>query len=300
LQSSFPMSGDTYNRRSSVLLNEVMPGDPTEIRRLTWEDALSSSYIRAQPVHFLRKWTEEGSRLSKLVYNQDNQAAPQEQNIDHYTGEENPIIGLETISNIEMSDNISANSNFNVPYGLPVRHKQRQHLYSHRRSISEPSLAKGSYDPLQDQNSHLAVIGDAEQSPVASPSLASVEIFKPFRVSMDDPCYKVPPAALKKYNINASWWHYALYIVYGDQERCLRLNEKPLILFKQLDKEGKKPMFMLRKIKLPGSVDLDERVCAWLEGSPESFNGLRGERPSFRGNTERSQGGFNNLPGGVI
>lgn len=78
-------------------------------------------------------------------------------------------------------------------------------------------------------------------------SNASVEIFKSFRVSMDDPCYKVLPAALRKYQINAPWDQYALYIVYGDQERCLGLDEKPLILFKQLDKEGKKPMFMLRK-----------------------------------------------------
>ncbi|KAM7195006.1 hypothetical protein V8F20_007732 [Naviculisporaceae sp. PSN 640] len=78
-------------------------------------------------------------------------------------------------------------------------------------------------------------------------SNASVEIFKSFRVSMDDPCYKVLPAALKKYQINAPWDQYALYIVYGNEERCLGLEEKPLILFKQLDKEGKKPMFMLRK-----------------------------------------------------
>ncbi len=80
-----------------------------------------------------------------------------------------------------------------------------------------------------------------------TPSSSSVEIFKSFRVSMDDPCHKVLPAALKKYQINAPWDQYALYIVYGDQERCLGLEEKPLILFKQLDKEGKKPMFMLRK-----------------------------------------------------
>ena len=80
-----------------------------------------------------------------------------------------------------------------------------------------------------------------------STSNAAVEIFKSFRVSMEDPCYKVLPAALKKYNINAPWDQYALYIVYGDQERCLQMDEKPLILFKQLDKEGKKPMFMLRK-----------------------------------------------------
>jgi len=94
---------------------------------------------------------------------------------------------------------------------------------------------------------------------------ASVEIFKSFRVSMEDPCYKVLPAALKKYNINAPWEQYALYIVYGDKERCLGMEEKPLILFKQLDKEGKKPMFMLRKISPnpdaqpegPGSAGLD-------------------------------------------
>jgi len=82
---------------------------------------------------------------------------------------------------------------------------------------------------------------------------------------MDDPCYKVLPAALKKYQINAPWDQYALYIVYGDQERCLGLEEKPLILFKQLDKEGKKPMFMLRKTnnasadgpgEVPGSAGL--------------------------------------------
>ncbi|KAI2615271.1 hypothetical protein GGR54DRAFT_632349 [Hypoxylon sp. NC1633] len=95
-------------------------------------------------------------------------------------------------------------------------------------------------------------------------SSASVEIFKSFRVSMDDPCHKVLPAALKKYQINAPWDQYALYIVYGDQERCLGLDEKPLILFKQLDKEGKKPMFMLRKtntaqadVEMPGSAGLN-------------------------------------------
>lgn len=94
-------------------------------------------------------------------------------------------------------------------------------------------------------------------------SSASVEIFKSFRVSMDDPCYKVLPAALKKYQINAPWDQYALYIVYGDQERCLGLDEKPLILFKQLDKEGKKPMFMLRKTNT-AQVDTDGPGSAGL------------------------------------
>ncbi|CAK7562428.1 MAG: Mitogen-activated protein kinase adapter protein MST50 [Sporothrix epigloea] len=97
-------------------------------------------------------------------------------------------------------------------------------------------------------------------------SNATVEIFKSFRVGMDDPCYKVLPAALRRYQITGPPDQYALYIVYGDQERCLALNEKPLLIFKQLDKEGKKPMFMLRKtanadvdlpFDVPGSAGLN-------------------------------------------
>jgi protein STE50 len=127
-----------------------------------------------------------------------------------------------------------------------------------------------------------------EQS--SSGNSASVEIFKSFRVSMEDPCYKVLPAALKKYNINAPWEHYALYIVYGDQERCLELNEKPLILFKQLDKEGKKPMFMLRKTTAhPDTAGAEGPGSAGLDGSSQ-----------FRGNTARGLGATYNPPGGII
>ena len=35
--------------------------------------------------------------------------------------------------------------------------------------------------------------------------------------------------------------------MYGDQELLLARDEKPLLLFKQLDKEGKNPLFKLRK-----------------------------------------------------
>ena len=80
---------------------------------------------------------------------------------------------------------------------------------------------------------------------------ASVEMFKSFRIGYDDRCCSVLPAALRKYNIHADWRHYSLYIVYGDQERCVGLQEKPLGLFKDLDREGKRPMFMLRKLVHP-------------------------------------------------
>lgn len=115
--------------------------------------------------------------------------------------------------------------------------KEREEGKRLRRLIRRISFAKpGNQQPSTPQTE--------------TTSNASIEIFKSFRVSMEDPTYKVLPAALKKYNINAPWEQYALYIVHGDNERCLEMDEKPLILFKHLDKAGKKPMFMLRKIVL--------------------------------------------------
>jgi hypothetical protein len=119
-----------------------------------------------------------------------------------------------------------------------------------------------------------------------------VEIFKSFRVSIEDPCHKVLPVALKKYNIMADWRQYALYIVHGDQERCLGLNEKPLILFKQLDREGRKPMFMLRKHASPM-----EGISSTVgEGGAQAALAQREALQAGQGGGGRSM----QLPGGVL
>lgn len=120
-----------------------------------------------------------------------------------------------------------------------------------------------------------------------------VEIFKSFRVSMEDPCHKVLPAALKKYNIQADWRQYALYIVHGDQERCLGLEEKPLILFKQLDREGRKPMFMLRKHAAPMEGHSGPNTST---ASLDPSTGLGGGGGGGRGHPNTSI----QLPGGVL
>ncbi|BEJ02626.1 hypothetical protein CcaverHIS631_0704210 [Cutaneotrichosporon cavernicola] len=72
---------------------------------------------------------------------------------------------------------------------------------------------------------------------------------KSFRVTMEDPCWKVLPAALKKYKINDDWKMYALFICYGNTERCLSYDEKPLLLFQKLKEGGQRPVFMLRHIR---------------------------------------------------
>ncbi|KAI0904196.1 protein kinase regulator Ste50 [Ustulina deusta] len=167
----------------------------------------------------------------------------------------------------------SYSPNIPSPTSPPTGTTLRSHTYN------QPTPSSRSTFPENDHGySTKPPVGPRRlQTPIPETpgSGSSVEIFKSFRVSMDDPCYKVLPAALKKYQINAPWDQYALYIVYGDQERCLGLEEKPLILFKQLDKEGKKPMFMLRKtntasadIETPGSAGLGSGTSRGVNYDP--------------------------------
>ena len=149
-----------------------------------------------------------------------------------------------------------------VPQTAPLprdreRDRDRYDIYSYYDTIIKVCYKYHTESGLTD-----ALCGNRDNNP-------GVEIFKSFRVSIEDPCRVVLPVvshdqnlmdsyscsllaqALKRYNITDDWRQYALYIVYGDQERCLGLEEKPLLLFKQLDKEGRKPMFMLRRHASP-------------------------------------------------
>ncbi|EKM81807.1 hypothetical protein AGABI1DRAFT_70274 [Agaricus bisporus var. burnettii JB137-S8] len=82
----------------------------------------------------------------------------------------------------------------------------------------------------------------------------SSDNLKSFKVSLEDPTWKVLPAALKKYRINNDTWkNYAMFICYGPSgnriERCLSYDEKPLLLFQKLKDSKKNPVFMLKHIK---------------------------------------------------
>lgn len=161
---------------------------------------------------------------------------------------------------------------------------------------SSASIAPSTKGELSRDRTNTASSTNPPSSAAADP--AGVEIFKSFRVGLEDPCYKVLPAALRKYNIQADWRHYALYIVFGDQERCVGLEEKPLSLFKQYDKEGKKPMFMLRKLA-QGSVEGNDQLAqAAGGGTGLGVGGLRdvSSSASLRGPAP----GFNHVPGGVL
>lgn len=149
---------------------------------------------------------------------------------------------LDPSSGTHISNGISQQSSPAIPSPTsPGGHHQHQTLGPR----AYRPMSRNTHDHSDDGPTSQSSRGGGDTGPGGQQP--SVEIFKSFRVSLEDPCHKVLPAALKKYNINGDWRQYALYIVYGDQERCLMLDERPLILFKQLEKEGRKPMFMLRK-----------------------------------------------------
>ncbi|KAJ7460650.1 hypothetical protein FB451DRAFT_1371522 [Mycena latifolia] len=90
--------------------------------------------------------------------------------------------------------------------------------------------------------------------PLKAARTESSETLKSFKVSLEDPTWKVLPAALKKYRINNdNWENYAMFICYGSTgnriERCLSYDEKPLLLFQKLKDAKKNPVFMLKHIK---------------------------------------------------
>jgi hypothetical protein len=115
-------------------------------------------------------------------------------------------------------------------------------------AIGGPNKKRSATERISEDVRKLTPSQRERKTPDIPSSNGSTGILKFFRVTVQDPCYKILPAALKKYNINAPWESYALYIVYDDIERCLGMEEKPLILFQRLKKEGRRPMFMLRRI----------------------------------------------------
>ncbi|KAJ7909401.1 hypothetical protein B0H13DRAFT_1540325, partial [Mycena leptocephala] len=72
--------------------------------------------------------------------------------------------------------------------------------------------------------------------------------------SLEDPTWKVLPAALKEYRINNDHWeNYVMFMCYDStgnrMERCLSYDEKPLLLFQNFKEAKKNPAFMIRHIK---------------------------------------------------
>ena len=77
---------------------------------------------------------------------------------------------------------------------------------------------------------------------------ADISMENSFRLFIGDTTSKVLPKALREYNMHSDWKSYSLLLVYEDQVRGIGLDERPLAVFKRLEREGKEPkFFLLRK-----------------------------------------------------
>ncbi|KAI5952639.1 STE50 [Candida jiufengensis] len=91
--------------------------------------------------------------------------------------------------------------------------------------------------------------GQALQQPAPIAANSSNEPLKQLRASTDDSCLKILQQAMKRHHIpRDDWSKYVLVICYGDKERILKLAEKPVVVFKELQELGKHPAIMLRQL----------------------------------------------------
>ncbi|CCE72836.1 Piso0_000433 [Millerozyma farinosa CBS 7064] len=140
---------------------------------------------------------------------------------------------------------------------LESRSKSEANL-SRSRSSSKAALKQSPSKPtLRSTQSSMSThtvrdntfIAPSQTPGVASSSSSQGEPFKQLKASSEDSCLKILQQAMKRHHIPRSdWSKYVLVICYGDKERILKLAEKPVLVFKELQELGKHPAIMLRQL----------------------------------------------------
>ena len=91
-------------------------------------------------------------------------------------------------------------------------------------SVGEGNTTPKAFGPSPSgSNSQLSVNGSGHPPKPQPHRQESSDNLKSFKVSLEDPAWKVLPAALKKYKINNDdWQNYAMFICYGSAGQYLR------------------------------------------------------------------------------
>ena len=77
------------------------------------------------------------------------------------------------------------------------------------------------------------------------------EPFKKFRCGEADNAARVLSSMFRRYHLDGELSQWRLQIMYGEKARDLLDHEVPLVVFKQLQEQGHKPMFHAKKIQPP-------------------------------------------------
>ena len=264
-------SQDSTKHRNSLLFNNIISSDrPSAIQQWPVDDGSSLTDTQSQPIHLLQRWTQEGHRLSRLIdptiYDRDSPMDQVNASFQRSAIDDSPPGGPVQSPAGSLGRKARRAAHHPTLHSTPTPWSEPSPpSTSSPRSptgrVNEPSQSNpGPTSPLWRRDEPSPSQESKQEQPEVPPlNSPGVEILKKFRVSMDDPTYKVLPAALKKHNITADWRDYDLYLVVDDQERCLDLEETPLRLFRQQAEEGKKPSFVLRR---------NQRIATRSQNSP--------------------------------
>lgn len=130
--------------------------------------------------------------------------------------------------------------------------KRNESVLKSRRSSSSVLSPTNHYfhgnGPTQSAN-HSKTLQLSLLNLLTSAQAHGTQPLKQLKASSDDTCLKVLQQAMKRHHIPRNHWSkYVLVICYGDKERILKLTEKPVIVFKELQEHGKNPAIMLREL----------------------------------------------------
>lgn len=141
------------------------------------------------------------------------------------------------------------------PHPSPSRaeHEASTHSSRPNREAENWDSSRGPARAMERSNSSsLSPTQSASQSR-GSPANSRGDVqdaLRSFKITLEDPTWRVLPAVLKKYKIkDEDWRKYALFIAYSNTERCLGFDEKPLLIFRRLWEANKNPVFLLKHMR---------------------------------------------------
>jgi Ras association (RalGDS/AF-6) domain len=235
--------------RTSTLLNALLyqQEDSRERQRLTWSNLTDHRQSVIESDNLLQTWTNQRDPLA-WEQASDNPKDDEEQEKSWHAGDNSTY-------KRPRSDSTALDTTNNADGEKSTSDK--------RNSLNLPEVA---------ESTHFLPESHVEKPPPyqTNNSVAEACVRRSFRVGLEDTCRTIMPAVLSKYNIKEDCRDYLLHLVYMDGERLIRLEEKPLLVFKELDEAGKKPMLMLRR-KSSWPVDKRAEASVVQPGSDEGW-----------------------------
>ena len=250
------------NRRTSVWLHDLIPEENASLDSKSQSREGVSTFppeVRRLSL-LLWRWTDQGERWDRM-HKSGHTGLDTPAQLDVGPKGEPPVYP-EDLSQTLPAIRYTSGSQDSMKWPCPPRRRaNRPSALSFNKDAALPSPPITPRSPNRPQafTSVAAAYKKLPATPPETPksllspkcitfSTVTGEVIKKVHIHGEDSCERVLPIALQKHNITDDWRKYALVIAFDDQERSVRLDERPLALHSRLCREGKHATFILRKL----------------------------------------------------